>query len=265
MNAILKYPGGKWRIAEWIIEQFPAHKVYCEPFFGSGGVFFNKPPSAIETINDIDNNVVNLFKVCRERPAELAAALAFTPWAREEYKNCYNLTAGDEVERARRTVVRFHQSFGTSNSSLSSWRNVQTSGGPKVAAQWRELPDIVLKVCERLKDAQIENIDAFTLIERYNHPDTLLYIDPPYLQSLRKRNLYKYEMKDSRHVELLELLKLSKSKVCVSAYDNELYNSMLKGWYTNEKRTTAQGGRIRTEKLYMNYTPDLLSLGGSTF
>lgn len=259
MNAILKYPGGKWRIAEWIIGQFPAHKVYCEPFFGSGGIFFNKSPSAIETINDIDGNVVNLFKVCRERPAELAAALELTPWAREEYINCYDMTVGDEVERARRTVVRFHQSFGTSNSSRASWRNVQAFGGPKVTAQWRELPEIVFNVCDRLKDAQIENIDALTLIERYNNPDTLLYIDPPYLQSLRKHNLYKYEMKDIRHIELLELLKVSKSKICLSAYDSELYNGMLKDWYINEKPTQAQGGRMRVEKLYMNYAPCLLN------
>lgn len=258
MNAILKYPGGKWRIADWIISQFPAHKVYCEPFFGSGGVFFNKSPSAYETINDIDGNIVNLFKVCRERPAELAAALALTPWAREEYKNCYEIT-GDDVERARRTVVRFHQSYGTSNSSLSSWRNVQTAGGPKVTAQWQELPQIVFNVCERLKGAQIENIDAFTLIERYNNYETLLYIDPPYLHSIRKRNLYKYEMQDSRHVELLELLKASKSKICLSAYDNELYNDMLECWYSVEKKTQAQGGRMRIEKLYMNYAPCLLN------
>lgn len=259
MKAILKYPGGKWRIAEWIINQFPAHKVYCEPFFGSGGVFFNKAPSAIETINDIDGNVVNLFKVCRERPAELASVLALTPWARDEYKNCYDMTVGDEVERARRTVVRFHQSFGTSNSSRASWRNVQTAGGPRVAEQWKQLPEIVFSVCERMKDAQIENIDAFTLIERYNNPETLLYIDPPYLQSLRKRNLYKHEMKDSRHIELLELLKASKSKICLSAYDSELYNDMLEGWYSLEKETIAQKGLPRTEKLYMNYAPCLLN------
>ncbi len=218
MKAILKYPGGKWRIADWIISQFPTHKVYCEPFFGSGGVFFNKSPSAIETINDIDGNVVNLFKVCRERPAELAFVLALTPWAREEYVNCYDMTVGDELERARRTVVRFHQSFGTSNSSRASWRNVQTAGGPKVAAQWRELPEIVLNVCER-----------------------------------------KHEMQDSRHIELLKLLKASKSKICLSAYDSKLYNDMLEDWYTVEKETIAQKGLHRTEKLYMNYAPDLMN------
>lgn len=87
-KAILKYPGGKWRIADWIISHFPPHKVYCEPFLGSGAVFFTKRPAMIETINDINGEIVNLFKVCRERPGELAAALKFTPWAREEYVNC---------------------------------------------------------------------------------------------------------------------------------------------------------------------------------
>lgn len=117
-----------------------------------------------------------------------------------------------------------------------------------------------MQVFGRLKEAQIENTDALTLIERYSSPETLIYIDPPYLQSLRKRNMYKYEMTDKQHVELLELIKQSKSMICLSAYDNELYNNYLKGWYTAEKKTTAQNGLPRTEKLYMNYAPNLFGL-----
>lgn len=112
MNAILKYPGGKWRIAQWIISYFPPYKVYCEPFFGSGAVFFTKPSVNIETINDIDGNVVNLFRVCREYPEELARALEFTPWSREEFLNCAEMKTDDRIEWARRTLVRFHQSYG---------------------------------------------------------------------------------------------------------------------------------------------------------
>lgn len=257
-TSILKYPGGKWRISEWIISHLPPHKVYLEPFFGSGGVFFNKEPSYLETINDINGDIVNLFRVCRERPEELARALEFTPWAREEYINCYEIT-GDEVERARRMLVRHHQSFGTTNSNLNTWRNSQTYNSPRCPAQWSELPETVLKICGRLKMAQIENKSAFELIESYNAPDTLIYLDPPYLQSLRKRNLYKYEMTDMQHEELIELIKCSKSKICLSAYDNDLYNARLKNWYTAEKKTTAQMGKQRVEKLYMNYQPNLLS------
>ena len=252
MTTILKYPGGKWRIAEWIIQHLPAHKVYCEPYFGSGGVFFNKQPSYIETINDINGDIVNLFKVVRERPAELATALALTPWARDEYRAC-NEPATDEIERARRTLVRHHQSYGTTNANKNTWRNSQTYNSPRTAAQWKDLPDAVFEICGRLKDAQIENINALTLIERYNDTETLLYLDPPYLQSLRKRNMYKCEMTEKQHIELLELIKQSKSKVCLSAYDNELYNKYLKDWYTDEKKTIAQAGKHRTEKIYMNY------------
>lgn len=253
MKAILKYPGAKWRLSDWIIHYFPEHKVYCEPFFGSGAVFFNKKPSYIETINDIDGNIVNLFKVCREHPEELAQLMELTPFAREEFENCYDMECADVVERARRTLVRFHQSFGTSNHTRKSWRNVQTYGGPRVATVWNYLPDTIRECTERLKNAQIENTDAIKLIKRYNHENTLIYCDPPYLKSLRTRNMYANEMTDEQHIELLDTIKQSKSMVIISGYDNELYNEALAGWDTATKNTTAQMGLHRTEKIWANF------------
>lgn len=253
MKSILKYPGAKWRVGDWIIDHLPEHKVYCEPFFGSGAVFFKKEASYIETINDVDGNIVNLFKVCREQPEALAKAMEFTPFSREEFIDCYDMTVGDAVERARRTLVRYHQSFGTTNSSKKSWRNVQTYGGPRCETMWNYLPDTIMDCCERLKNAQIENIDGVELIKRYNHPDTLIYCDPPYLQSLRKKNMYAHEFGDERHIELLEVLKQSKSKIVLSGYDNDLYNEMLFGWRTDVKQTIAQMGLHRTEKIWMNF------------
>ena len=215
MKTLLKYPGGKWRIAEWIISHFPAHKVYCEPFFGSGAVFFSKSADQIETINDVDGNIVNLFRVCREFPEELTRLLELTPWSREEYIACAELNVSDPIERARRTVVRYHQSFGTCNSSKCSWRNVQTAGGPRCATMWNYLPAAVEETCKRLKEAQIENIDALELIRRYDDPDTLLYLDPPYPLDIRKKNIYKHEMNDSQQEELLQLIIKSKSKIII--------------------------------------------------
>lgn len=252
VKAILKYPGAKWRLSEWIIEHFPEHKVYCEPFFGSGGVFFNKEPAYIETINDIDGNIVNLFRVCREYPEELAKLIEMTPFARDEFKACYEISA-DPIEQARRTLVRFHQSFGTSNSSKNSWRNVQTYGGPRCATMWNCLPDIILKCCERLKNAQIENIDAIELIRRYDNENTLVYCDPPYLQSLRKKNIYAFELSDEKHIELLTAVKNSKSKIIISGYDNKIYNDALSDWNIDEKTTTVQMGLHRVEKIWMNF------------
>ena len=252
MKAILKYPGAKWRIADWVISHFPPHKVYLEPFFGSGAVFFKKDPVYIETVNDINREIVNLFRVCRERPEELARAISLTPFARDEFKYCYASTS-DPVEQARRTLVRYHQSFGTSNSSKNSWRNVQTYGGPRCATMWNDLPDIIVSCCQRLKNAQIENTDAATLIERYSDPNTLIYCDPPYLQELRKRNIYADEMSTRDHIVLLEAIKRSRSMVVISGYDNELYNSVLSGWNTDVKETTAQMGLHRTEKIWTNF------------
>lgn len=253
MKSILKYPGGKWRISDWILSHLPPHKVYIEPFFGSGAVFFKKEPVYIETINDIDGNVVNLFRVCREQPKELARLINLTPFAREEFQDCYEIEADDSIERARRTLVRYHQSFGTCNSSKNSWRNVQTHGGPRCATMWNDLPEIIISCCERLKNAQIENTDAIALIRRYSNPNTLIYCDPPYLQTLRKKNMYKNEFTQEQHIELLQELKKSDSMVAISGYDSQLYNDILAGWRTDEKPTIAQMGLHRTEKLWMNY------------
>ncbi len=252
MKAILKYPGGKWRIADWIISHFSEHKVYCEPFFGSGAVFFNKEPSYIETVNDIDGDIVNLFRVARDFPEKLAQLIELTPFARDEFRYCYEWS-DDPIEQARRTIVRYHQSFGTSNSSKNSWKNVQTYGGPRTATMWSYLPSTIAECCYRLKDAQIENIDAIELIKRYNDENTLIYCDPPYLRGLRKRNMYAHEVDDDYHIRLLNTVRESKSKIVISGYDSELYNCMLKGWNTDEIMTTAQMGLHRVEKLWANF------------
>lgn len=252
MNTLLKYPGSKWRIADWIISHFPEHKVYCEPFFGSGAVFFNKEPAYIETINDIDGNIVNLFRICREHPDELARLIEMTPFARDEFRACYE-KSDDPIEQARRTIVRYHQSFGASNSSRGSWKNVQTYGGPRCATMWNYLPQSIMECVGRLKEAQIENIDAVELIRRYNDEDTLIYCDPPYLKGLRKKSIYACEMNNEKHVELLKAIKASRSKIIISGYDNELYNRELKGWSTDEVQTTAQMGLPRTEKIWANF------------
>lgn len=252
MKTILKYPGGKWRISEWILSFFPEHKVYCEPFFGSGALFFNKKPCYIETINDIDGDIINLFRVCRDFPEELARAINMTPFSREEFLLCYE-KSDDLIERARRTLVRYHQSFGTSNSMKNSWRNVQAFNGPRCATMWNYLPDAIISCCERLKQAQIENIDGVELIKRYNDSNTLIYCDPPYLPQLRKKNMYLCEMDEQKHIELITALKNSNSMIILSGYDNEIYNDLLSDWLTAEKATTAQFGKSRTEKIWMNF------------
>lgn len=258
-NAILKYPGGKWRISDWIISHFPEHKVYVEPFFGSGACFFKKQPAYIETINDINGDIVNLFSVCRDYSDELARLINLTPFSREEFENCYEHT-DNPIEQARRTLVRYHQSYGTANSHRKTWKNVQTYGGPRCATMWNNLPQVIYDCCERLKNAQIECVDALSLIKRYNSENTLIYCDPPYMQNLSRKDMYAVEMDEEQHIRLLEQIKKSKSKIIISGYDNDLYNEYLSDWQTDMINTTAQQGLHRTEKIWMNFNIYVMSL-----
>ena len=209
-KTILRWPGAKWRIADWIISQFPAHEVYVEPFFGSGAVFFRKPPSGTETINDIDGDVVNLFKVVRDDAENLCRAVEITPYSRQEYQLSHDIAA-DPVERARRFLVRTWQAFGGKTSSnAGGWAHDRTNTvfWPKY---WSQLPGRILDTVERLKHVQLECMDALELIPMYNRKGTLLYVDPPYLMSTRTQEHYKHEFyKPEQHVKLLELCKQHK-------------------------------------------------------
>lgn len=266
MNAILKYPGGKWRLGNWITSFFPKHKVYLEPFSGSAAVFFAKTPAAYETINDLDGRIYNFFKVCRERPKELAALLELTPYARREFESVQedragaplNLT-GDPVEDARRFCVRCHQGFGNKLADRVGWRNTKSSSGPVNPIAWAKLPRVVIEVAERLKETQIENRPAGKLIEKYNAKDCLIYADPPYLMNTRGSRIYTHEMGgEKEHEALLDLLKRHKGPVVLSGYDNDLYNEILHDWHTETKQTTANNAAIRIEKLWMNFSPPSL-------
>lgn len=249
---VLRWPGSKWSIAHWIIEHIPPHIHYLEPFFGSGAVFFCKRPSRIETINDIDKNVVNLFKVIRSRPEEIAELIEMTPWARDEYYDSYEQT-GDELEDARRFLVRCWQAYGAKTSHRAGWRSdVRISSNASRTKTWRNLPTRILAVADRLRDAQIENQPAAQIIKRFSSPEVLIYADPPYLLSTRSQRQYKHEMDDKDHLELLNLLDAHPGPVLLSGYDCPLYNDRLRHWVKRTKITVAEKGRYREEVLWIN-------------
>ncbi len=254
MKCVLKYPGAKNRLAPWICEYIPQHDVYLEPYFGSGAVFFNKVPARIETLNDLDGNVVNYFQVVREHSEELAAQLEMTPYSRDEYYQACEYDPEDsEVEQARKFAVRCWMGFGCSNLYRNGFRSSQQRKSPYTTKEWRNLPERLLEASERLKNAQIENLPAVELIKRYDTPDVFMYVDPPYLHGTRKNYLYRHEMEDSEHIELLGVLAKHPGKVLLSGYDNDLYNDMLPGWNKVEKKTQAEAGIPRIETLWMNY------------
>lgn len=252
---LLKYPGAKWRLAEWIIGNMPPHESYVEPYFGSGAVFFRKIPVRIEIINDMDGDVVNFFKVIRERPEELARAIALTPWARQEFEAEREPATG-ELERARRFAVRCWMAFGASVES-KTWRHTTgkgESGGPDNPKLWSRVPESVLQSAKRLKQTQIENRPAIEVIARLNGPQVLIYADPPYLISTRTahREQYHHEMTDTDHGELLAALMRHRGMVLLSGYDCPLYRERLARWHVESIKTTAERGVRRTECLWIN-------------
>jgi len=252
VRPILRYPGAKWRLADWIDSYIPPHDVYLEPFFGSGAVFFNKLPSQLETINDINGDVVNLFRILRDSPDELARLIELTPWAREEYLASYEPT-DNELERARRFMVRCWQARATRIGFATGWRHdVKGRLNTSCPRTWNELPTVIQAVAGRLKLAQIEQQPAIELIQRYAYPGVLIYADPPYPVSTRQRNIYAEEMTDADHVELLNVLKAHPGPVLLSSYENELYNEYLSGWRKTVKQSQAEAGKIATEVLWLN-------------
>lgn len=254
MKCVLKYPGAKNRIADWICDYIPPHEVYLEPYFGSGAVFLNKVPARIETLNDLDGNVVNYFRIVREQAENLAEQLEMTPYSRDEYyRACEILPEDSDLERARKFAVRCWQGFGCSNLYRNGFRSSQQRKSPHTTKEWRSLPERLLVASERLKNAQIENLPAVEVIKRYDTADVFMYVDPPYLHGTRKNYLYRYEMMDNEHVDLLKLLAAHPGKVLLSGYDNDLYNDMLPGWNKVQKKTQAEAGLPRIETLWMNY------------
>ncbi|WP_460801459.1 DNA adenine methylase [Microbacterium sp. GXF6406] len=252
LAAALRYPGAKWSIAPKIVSHFAPHYHYVEPFFGSGAVFFSKSASGHELINDLNGLAVNMFRMLRDRTDDLVFALESTPWSREEYDESHIVT-GDELEDARRFVVRCWQAHASDLAKKTGWKNrgrTQRAGGMSV--RWQKVPEQLRAVAMRLQDAEIECRPALEVIRRFNSHDVLIYADPPYLPSTRTQKMYGEEMTEQQHVELLELLVQHAGPVVLSGYANELYTSMLTGWKTIELAPPkVEKGAARVEVLYV--------------
>lgn len=253
IKPILKYPGAKWALASWIVQYLPKTAHYVEPFCGSAAVFFNlpwRPKHAV--LNDLSGDIVNLFRIIRERGDELAAAIEMTPWAREEYELSYE-ASDDALERARRFLVRVWQAHGGTISHTVGWRNQGWVTSRNMLPQtWQRVPQRVLDVATSLKDAEIENKPAEKLIRECSAPDVLIYADPPYPLSTRSGKMYQHEMTDADHLELLDALDAHPGPVVLSGYRCALYDDRLAHWHSVQTQAQAEKGQTRTEVLWLN-------------
>ncbi|ACL57609.1 DNA adenine methylase [Methylobacterium nodulans] len=262
---LLRWHGGKWRLAPWIVRHFPAHRTYIEPFGGGGSVLLRKPRVFSELYNDLDGDVVNLFRVLRSRrAAELIHRLTLTPFARDEYLAAYE-PAEDEVERARRLLVRSFMGRSSNSHSLvrargrsgfrrmSGYRSKADRNCTTPSRDWANYADALPAIIERLRGVAIEQCDGRDLLRTRDHAGTLFYVDPPYLPSTRTTDVgYAHELTEDAQAELLELLDERQGFVVLSGYPSELYDRRLAHWLRVEAASMADGALPRTEVLWIN-------------
>lgn len=256
MKSILKYPGSKWNIAKDIVKLIPEHHSYVEPFFGSGAMLFTKEPSRIEMVNDLDGNVVNLFRCIQEDSKKLAARVMTTPFSREIYDAAFTEEKpADCYERAARFLVQNWQGHGfRTNGYKVGWKN-DVQGRERMYALWNwyRLPEWIIEIAERLRKVQIENRPALEVIERFDYKNVFMYLDPPYLLSVRTGKQYKHEMTETEHENLLRRVLSSNAKIMISGYESDMYNDYLKSWNKMRFKSCAEYGGRRQEVIWVNY------------
>lgn len=263
MRKILKYPGSKWNIAKQLVDLIPDHHSYVEPYAGSLAVLFNKPPSNIETINDLDYDVVNLFQCIQEDSEKLARLVMTTPYSRQVYDDSYKVAlkemmlGADSFHKASQFLIKCWQGYGSrTNGYKVGWKN-DVVGRERAYALWNwyRLPEWIIEIAERLRCIQIENRPAIEVIERFDFENVFMYLDPPYLLGVRsgKQKQYKHEMTDSDHEELLKMILKNKAKIMISGYESEMYNDYLCNWRKEQFQSCAEHSGTRTETVWMNY------------
>ena len=255
---LLRWHGGKWMLAPWIIENMPAHRIYVEPYCGAASVLLRKPRAYSEVINDLDGEVVNLFRVLRDRTdaKELQRLLRLTPFARTEFEESYTASL-DPVEQARRTVVRSFMGFGSNaHNQPTGFRANSNRSGTTPAHDWANYPDGMDRLTARLQGVVIEARPAQAILRQHDAPDALHYVDPPYVHETRatgQQTNYRHEMTDDDHRSLAVTLHGLSGMVMLSGYPCDLYDRELyQDWQRLTRAHHGDGACDRTECLWFN-------------
>jgi len=266
--------GGKYSHLDWLLPLLPSSTHFCDVFGGSAAVLINRPPSSVETYNDLDSELVNFFRVLRTQKDALSEAIGLTPFSREELRlSCQPVTPDvSELERARRFYVRARQvrTGLAQTASEGRWAHCKLTSRAGMAgavSRWLGAVEDLPLIAQRLLRVQIENAPALEVIARYDSSETLFYCDPPYVHGSRgDRNAYAFEMTDSQHEDLARALHGVQGKVALSGYHSSLYEVLYSGWYATEGPTKLVHSvkQERTEVLWTNYDPRALHEAGET-
>jgi DNA adenine methylase len=253
------YLGGKMTLAEQIVSLLPPHGHYVEPYAGSLAVLLAKKPSAHETVNDLDGDLMVFWQILRDRPDDLARVCALTPHSRAEHAAAYDMAEVDDLERARRVWIQLTQGRAGVR-TRTGWRHYVNPAGSSAS-----MPDYLRGYVERMAPAAVrlasvslECRPALEVIASYGRdPNVLLFVDPPYLGETRRSGGYAHDMPaEAQHRELAEALHACEAAVVLCGYPSPLYDDELYAtWHRHTMATsTGQGGswESRTEVLWSN-------------
>jgi DNA adenine methylase len=253
MRPLLNYFGGKWNAAPWILSQFPDHGIFVEVFGGAASLMLRKPPARNDVLNDLDDEIYNLYWVMRNQFKALERKLQFTPFARKEFELAYQHSRSP-VERARRTIIKSY--FGVGDSTFFEgngfrWSKKVNTSVPRAWANW---VDQVHEIHERLRTVQIENMDWRKVLERFDSPETLFYLDPPYIHDTRSHKRgYRLEFTDENHKDLLDGLQDIQGMAIVSCYAHPIYDELrFRGWQSKTEKFNTLNGKMKSETIFIN-------------
>lgn len=225
-----------------------------------------KPRSYGEVYNDLDHEVVNVFRVLQDpvRAEALRRRLDLTPFARVEFKRSYEPVT-DDVDAAAKMIVRAFMGFGSASMTrmhITGFRSNSNRSGTTPAQDWASWPDNVPAFVTRLKGVVIENRQALIVMAQHDSPETLHYVDPPYVQSTRtslankngnRGHYYRHDMTDQEHEVLAEFLHGVTGMVVISGYRSGLYETLFNDWEFREREHMADGARRRREVIWLNH------------
>lgn len=263
---IIRYHGGKFMLAPWIISHFPVHRTYVEPYGGAASVLLRKKRCYAEVYNDLDQEIVNLFRIVRERGEEFNQQLTYTPFSRDEYVLAWE-PAEDAMEQARRTVIRAFMGFASSSATKDRAGSSKKGGnastgfrarngfeaGTHPARDFKNYADALGSIIERLRQVVIENKNALEVISQHDSEDTLHFLNPPYVSETRDAGTdYRFEMTASDHRIMAEHVRELKGYVIICGYNSELYDELFHDWRKVQTEAHADGGGKRKECLWLN-------------
>jgi DNA adenine methylase len=260
LESAISVIGGKSYLSKWLCSFLPEHVCYVEPFAGGAKLLFAKELSPVEILNDVDDNIVNLYRVIQnsEKRQKLINILDETPYARSVFQSLKHSKPENEIEKAARYFYLCRASFA--GDTKRGGFAVPSVTGRNPVQSFRNAVDSLDTIAERLRGVCVENLPYAEVIRRYDSEDTLFYCDPPYLNT---EHYYGDRFTKDDHCKLNNFLHNVQAKVMLSHYECDTYNQLYQDWnkYTYESFKGAYKAEPGTEKpvtvecLYCNFQP----------